>query len=375
MRLLDRYVLRELLIPLGFCLCGFLIFWISGDLFAQLNSYQSKHLLWRDIAEYYLVKLPEFAVLIAPIALLLALLSAITTHARHHELTAMRAAGRSLWRISLPYFAVGFLFSIASLALNEFCVPDSSDQAEEILARRQSPAVVAVNKEIQMNAQFKNGHDHRIWSIDSYNSRARSMLGPKVTTLLPDTTSWWLIAARAERSNDVWLFFDVERYEVPAPHDAEPKLTLKTNVLAMPEFSETPERINSELRINRRLSSQVLRATELSIREIRDYLRIHRDDLTPRDNAWLRTQLQGRLAAPWTCLVVVLIAIPFAAQSGRRNVFAGVASGIVISFVYFVLLRAGLGLGASGMVSPWIGAWLPNIFFTIVGLWMMRRVR
>ena len=108
MRLLDRYLLRELLIPLGYCLCGFLLFWISSDLFVKLGEFQKKGLVARDIAEYYLVVLPEFLVLVLPIALLLALLYALTNHARHQEITAIRAAGVSLWRLSLPYLGVGF---------------------------------------------------------------------------------------------------------------------------------------------------------------------------------------------------------------------------------------------------------------------------
>ena len=59
MRLLDRYLLREFLVPLGYCLCGFLTLWISFDLFAELNRFQSKKLHGGDIAEYYLVNMPE----------------------------------------------------------------------------------------------------------------------------------------------------------------------------------------------------------------------------------------------------------------------------------------------------------------------------
>ena len=136
MRLLDRYLLRELLIPLGYCLCGFLIFWIAGDLFNQLSAFKAHHLLAGDVAEYYLVKAPEFLVLVTPIALLLALLYALSTHARHNELTAIRTAGVSLWRACVPYFGVGLVFGAGSFAASEFWVPNSSDLADQILARR-----------------------------------------------------------------------------------------------------------------------------------------------------------------------------------------------------------------------------------------------
>ena len=105
MRLLDRYLLRELLLPLAFCLCGFLVFIISLDLFNQLSEFRSRRLGGMDVAEYYLVTAPEWLVTILPVALLLALLYALTNHARHNEITAIRAAGVGLWRLSAPYFA------------------------------------------------------------------------------------------------------------------------------------------------------------------------------------------------------------------------------------------------------------------------------
>src|SRR5438045_8557004 len=135
MRLLDRYLLRELLVPFGYCLSGFLVFWISTDLISELDELRKNQLHFSDIVAYYVVRVPEILVLIVPISLLLALLYALTTHSRHHELTAIRAAGVSLWRLALPYFAVGFLLSLGLLALNELCVPQSIAPAETILTR------------------------------------------------------------------------------------------------------------------------------------------------------------------------------------------------------------------------------------------------
>src|SRR3989442_9050740 len=136
MRLLDRYLLRELLVPLGYCLGGFLVFWIAFDLFGNLGVFQTNRLRGPDVAEYYLFKAPEFLVVVLPIALLLALLYTLTNHARHHEITAIRSAGLSLWRVCLPYLAVGLLASLALFALNELLVPDSDDAADQVLARR-----------------------------------------------------------------------------------------------------------------------------------------------------------------------------------------------------------------------------------------------
>src|ERR1041384_2916884 len=62
MRLLDRYLLRELSVPLGYCLGGFLIFWISFDLISELENFQRNRLKGIEVAVYYALRLPEFLV-------------------------------------------------------------------------------------------------------------------------------------------------------------------------------------------------------------------------------------------------------------------------------------------------------------------------
>ncbi len=345
MRLLDRYLLRELLIPLGYCLCGFLIFFIAFDLISQLHAYQEHKLQFQDVAELYAVKIPEILVFILPIVLLLALLYALTNHARHHELTAIRAAGVGLWRICAPYLIVGFLLSLAVFAMNELWVPDNAAREEQIMGRRDTTNG-PVDKNVVLNVAFKNSRDGRDWKIDriDFNSPACRMTGITVISDIGNGGELWLVADRCERINDVWTFYNVHEYA--ATNATSPSQILVTNVLAAPEFSETPGQIKREVGFASRFNKPSIDSAGIPVAELLDYLDLHRHDL-PAHKKWsLYTQLHGRLAAPWTCLVVVLIAIPFGAASGRRNIFVGVAGSIVICFIYFVLLKLGLGAWA-----------------------------
>jgi lipopolysaccharide export system permease protein len=149
---------------------------------------------------------------------------------------------------------------------------------------------------------------------------------------------------------------------------------LQTNLLEMPQFLETPDLIRSEIRISNRLVLGRAKSADLPIAEILNYLRLHPEP-SRADRDWLYTKLHGRFAAPWTCLIVVFIALPFGAASGRRNVFVGVASSIVICFIFFVLQQLTLALGSGGYMEPWLAAWLPNLSFLLAGIWMTASVR
>jgi lipopolysaccharide export LptBFGC system permease protein LptF len=98
--------------------------------------------------------------------------------------------------------------------------------------------------------------------------------------------------------------------------------------LVLPEFTETAEQIRSELKIRQLDSLRTSKKAHLSVREILDYQRWHPGGRSPKTGL-LRTLLHAHFAAPWTCLVVVVVALPCGLPSGRRNVFVGVASSIV----------------------------------------------
>jgi lipopolysaccharide export LptBFGC system permease protein LptF len=200
------------------------------------------------------------------------------------------------------------------------------------------------------------------------------MTGPRVFWVRPDGLRVVLNARRALRVRGVWHFYDVVEHIDVANTNNLLVPNLRTNVLELPEFTETPEQIKSEIKLSTSLNVGALKRTDIPVRDILNYMNLHAT-MPPGIRAWLFTKLHGRLASPFTCLVVVLIAVPFAAASGRRNVFVGVAGSICICFLYFILQQFGLAFGSSGHMPPWLAAWFPNIIFGVTGLWLMGRVR
>lgn len=179
MRLLDRYLLRELLLPLGVCLGGFTLFWIAFDLIGDMTRFQNVGLV--GILEFYLWGLPELLNTTLPVALLLSLLYTITHHARHHELTAIRAAGVSLWRTIVPYLGVGLILSLALYWSGENLAPKAKRRQEELVAvksARETPSSAWWSQ-----FHFENQRARRSWSISRFLPASGDMVG--VRLLMP----------------------------------------------------------------------------------------------------------------------------------------------------------------------------------------------
>lgn len=370
MRLLDRYLLRELLVPLGYCLGGFLIIFDAFDLIGKLRKFQEDGMTARDCLDFYLVSTPETFVTFAPMALLLALLWAVSNHARQNEFTAIRSAGISLWRLSLPYLVVGGVLSAIVFVVNEYWAPGTPDRLEQIHLRHKPGAP----SRFTQNLYFCNEAEGRAWFVRYYNAATGEMGQPHVTWTLPGGAYRDIHAFKnAVPTNGGWVFHDVEMFSYKSPQDIFPEYT-KTASLFF-RFSETTELIHSEIQVNRvDLRPQTVNRAQLAISEIYNYLQLHPKAEHGR-RAMLMTQLQGRIAAPLTSFTVALIAIPFGARSGRRNVFVGVASSIVIAFAYIMFQSVCLALGNGGLVPPVVAAWLPNVLFGATGAILIARAR
>jgi lipopolysaccharide export LptBFGC system permease protein LptF len=255
-------------------------------------------------------------------------------------------------------------------------VPQGAERAERIMNRR--VATPAGDPQVQTAVTFRNDRDQRTWYIGSYHLQTHEMRKLQIEWTLEDGTRHQWNAERGFRTNDQWVFETVQEVTMPGGTAASMDASLwpppqRWPERAMPELTETPRLIESEIKISRLDSIKTARKAHLSLGDITDFLALH--SAAERHRDLLLTTYHSRLAAPWTCVVVVLISLPFGAASGRRNVFVGVASSVFICFAYYVVSELSLAFGGRASVPPWLAAWLPNLLFGLAGIVMTQRTR
>ena len=93
---------------------------------------------------------------------------------------------------------------------------------------------------------------------------------------------------------------------------------------------------------------------------------------TSNRSAYL-THWHYRWALPLTCLVTVLLAAPLSIHFARRGAGSGIFLAIVLSMLMLFISSITLALGEAAVVPPLLAAWLPNIVFSLLGLYLYRR--
>lgn len=359
MRLLDRYILRNFLQPFVYCILGFLAIWLIFDISDNSSTIFDERAPLGLVLRFYWTQIPQVLVILLPVSLLLALLFSLGRMSRSNEIVSMLTAGVSVPRLILPLLVVGLLTTGVTFALNY------SLAAHAELARKNFLDQVkrGGTRDIVIAGQvFRNRTDDRTWYISRFRPNSNDFSGVQ-------------IIQQDAQENIVRNYMATEAYYDPATrtwrldrakvvnYDAAGNITDEKMVRSMTisDWSETPYR----------LSSANVRPEFLGISELQTYLHFNAD-FPQTLLAPFRTQLQYRWALPWTCLVVAIMAAPLGIGFSRRGILASVAVAIGLVFTMNFLTHLFLALGEGDRVSPVTAAWMPNLIFLAIGLYLLR---
>ena len=362
MKLIDKYIFGQFLVPFAYCLLTFSMLFVIIDLFEHLSDFIDAHTPLLEVIRYYVYVMPSLLVYIAPISLLLGLLYSLWQLSRHNELTAMRASGISFHRLTLPVMSVGIAASVFINILQETVAPASTYWAWQFINRQKKSADASAN--FAFDLPYKNEEQQRIWVIHRFDLTTHDMQGVKVVQQRPDGSDRETIRADEAKYFDGrwWLFnLSIQKYDF----DNNPVgVPLNEPLRQMVEWEEMPEDFMLEVKNMEFLSAAGLWRFLAA-----------RKNLSDKTRARVLVDLNIRLAMPWTCLVVTLFGIPFGVRTARKGALMGIIFALLTFFCFYFLMTLGQWLGKNQLLDPVTSAWMPNIFFGIFGIILLLKTR
>lgn len=359
---LDRYIAREFAGIFGICLTALVMIWLLMDLSDKIGDFRESKSVLRTIGIFYATRAPSVLLLLLPYSLLLALLYSLGKLSTSREVIAMIQAGRSVIRITLPLIIAGMFFSLMSLGLNYHWAPTAEGRVDEILDEASGKQTAEAT-----NVLYCNPGDRRLWEIGAFPKdyhKGAPLLHVEVTTTAADKTLVSrLSASRAtwDRTTRQWTF---EQPVIANFKPNEPPVFESSNKpLVIADWSETPWQ----------LIKPGLSAEYLGVPDLNSWLQENSRRAQFADPAPYLTQWHYRWALPFTCMVTVLLATPLAVHFSRRGAGGGTFLAVVLSALMLFFSSISLAFGEAGMIRPVLAAWLPNIAFALLGLYLFRR--
>jgi LPS export ABC transporter permease LptG len=361
MRLLDRYVLQNFLIPFFYSTCGFLAIWLVFDLSDKGHDFIEAHVKLKTLAYFYLTQFPQILVICLPVGLLLALLYSLSRMSRSNEIISMLTAGRSVLRVMLPLFVFGVFVAGFSLALNYQLAPHS-DQTRKVLMDQITTGRDHTD-DIEQQL-FRNRQDSRTWLVESIQKKQNTLRGIDISQQDADgdvVTKWYADRGVFNPGDRTWTF----------TRGKEVNFDKQGNILNEDDtWLHGSKRISGWSETVWRIVSTNDDPQDLSVPELKEYL-INNGDFPEVRLAPFRTHFWYRFAVPFQCLVVIFIAAPLGIVYSRRGVLAGVAGCIFIFFAMGFLEKLFLALGKGDRIPAIAAAWSADLIFALVGFYLL----
>ncbi len=359
---LDRYIVRQFIGIFFISLTGLVMIWLLVDLGDKISDFKGPDGVFRSIVNFYITRSPAVLSVMIPYALLLALLYSLGKLSAYREIIAMIQAGRSLVRIAMPLVVLGVLFSLLCAGLNYQWAPAAEGNAEILLAEAGGKPAAAAS-----NVLYRNSENRRLWLIGTFpkDYQTGKPLGDvEITTTRLDMTLLSRLKAKSaswDSHSRKWTF------EEPVVGNFKPNepviFETHNEPLVVDSWSETPWQ----------LIKPGLSAENLGIPDLNSWLQTNERIGYFADPAPYLTQWHYRWALPLGCLITVLLATPLGIYFSRRGAGGGVFLAVILSGLMLLLTSISVALGASGTLHPSHAAWLPNVIFTLLAIYLFHR--
>jgi len=358
---MDRYFLREMIAP--FCL-GILFFVVvlTGHYFYWAIKNIARGLPAKDLLLMVVYLVPNAAVLAIPIGMILGTSVALNRMGREMELMALRASGVSVQRMVLPFLVVSLFVSVGDFFLNDRIAPVANQRAKEILQR-----LLLINPTpfVEPDKFFKVGGEFYFYvrEVDRASNTLRGILiyrkDPRNWSFPQAITARW---GEKDPTSNRWVLHEVivHTYDQKGDllvHTQRPMRRLVLNL------QEDLERFWADQR----------EPFELAVRELEDRIIVF--EKAGMDTYNLQVAYHFKFSIPAATVVMTLWAAPLSIHFARSGSFAGLFIAVLGVFLYQGAMGWSEVIGEKYRLAPFLVAWSQNFLFSLMGVWLLWRVR
>jgi LPS export ABC transporter permease LptG/LPS export ABC transporter permease LptF len=358
--ILDRYISTLAIRIIALAFAGLLgLFYIATfvDLSDKLFKGQATPAM---LLQYFWYASPQFIYFVIPLSILVASLVVVGILARTSELTVMKACGISLYRAAAPLLLVALAASATLFLLEENLLARANRRAEALNDEIRGRAPRTFNL---LTRRWLAGREGALYHYAFFDAARDELSQLSVYEFAPD--AWRLarhtfVGRASYRPNrggwvgqDGWVAVFKDSETPPAWERFDRRL--------IP--IEPPEHFETEQPDERFMTASELRTFVAE-------LRAGGLNAVPMEVALAR-----KLACPFVTVVMTLIAIPFAATTGRSGAVYGIGLGIALAIGYWMLMSAFGAVGSAGLLPPMLAAWGPNLLFGAGAAYLLLVVR
>ena len=428
MRLLPRYIVRELILPFIFAL-GIIVFILFINFFLRaVDRFLGKGLDLFTILEYLFLNLAWIVALAVPMAVLIATLMAFGRLSEDNEINALRSSGISFLTILQPALLFGSAVCLMLIFFNTLILPEMNFHARLLAGdiRKMRPGMdiepghfIDNIPDYSMIIRSKNGNlmeDVRIFSKESKEVQTSIYSETGELSTLDDAIILTLYDGEIHELDlenfSNYRRINFEKHIITIPADdlmlnrrdtanrsdremtlglmqekktkyAERKINVEerlqntinkvTGLEILPEnFADAQKMLNrykEEIKQDTTLTAAQLRLKERRIRSLErqaknEYRLI--ESYIKSGNKY-SVEIHKKFSLPIACILFVLVGAPLGTLSQKGGFAVAIMLGFGFFLIYYIFLIGGEEMADRNIVTPMIGMWTPNVILAFFG--------
>ena len=349
--IIDRYLVKQFLVLVGLGLLVGGVLFVVVDLLQTLDRFLRVKPSLGLILQHFAYNMPGEIYKGLPLIVLISTVFLFLSLTRQRELDALKAAGMSLYRVSLPIFLAAFVISVLAVLFQEVALPELSTRAEEVDR-------VKIRGMLPRHLQRQN----QIWYRTSDTRFLRmALLDPVEKSveglLVLDIDQRWRLLDRLDARKARWTpdGWQLSEGVIRGIDDAN---RVRSDAFAA-RLVVMPEHVDDFTAVQKPVDT-------LSYLEMRAFVAKLRE--SGHEVGKYLVQLYSRLSFPLVHVIMVLVGIPFALASPRSGGRAmGIAVAIVIAVGYWMVHSVALAFARADLLPPALAAWTANVVFAGLG--------
>lgn len=359
MRILDKYIIKELLGPFVFGICAFSSVFIGTSTLFKIAQYITKYgASVTAVVKLFFLSLPNIIVLTFPMSMLLAALLAFGRLSGSSEITAMRSGGISFYRLTAPVLIVALFVSLFAVAFNEFIVPRANTAYNHIVRYEIERNTAPKSQEHIIIKEVKDGNIERLMYARKYDEATNTLQAISIQEFENGNIVRVQNAETAQWQNSHWIMYNGTIHDLSTAGNLQ--RTMKFEQQVMP-ITKNPTSIKREQKDE----------SEMTIKELKQQIKVLQSEYVKSSS--YEIELQQRISIPLASFVFALIGAPLGLQPQRSSSSIGLGLSIIVIFIYYSIMTVTSALGQGGALPVIIAAWIPNITGVIAGCYLMRK--
>ncbi|MDI9333910.1 MAG: LPS export ABC transporter permease LptG [Cytophagales bacterium] len=357
MKTVRRLIYRDLVSTIAFVCLGFIALFSFFDLVDELSSVGVQNYQLIHALGYVLLQIPGHLYELLPIGVLIGGVLVMARFAASSEFTILRTSGLDPQRTLKILLLLGAGFVMLTFVIGDYLSPFANREAQLLKAKYQGTASLG-----QAGAWLKEQqpYSHYAVNVNALDGDG-NMTGIRVYEfdtagrVVSSTT-----AAQGQFMDGAWLLKTAKRVEFPAAKPAK-NWQAPLTIINLPEY-RWPTEINAQM-----VSVALLKPERMSAYNLFRYIQ-HLNSNSQSAQLY-EIEFWKKLFYPLSCMVMLMLALPFAYLHFRSGGIAGYVFGGVVTGISFFLLNNVFGyIGNISHWEPWLAAAAPSLIYFCVSL-------